>query len=285
MTHILIIGAKGRLGKQLAENLSQNSAYTIQSVDSDELDITEFHDVRAYISYYAPHVVVNCAAWTDVDGCANDPQKALHINGYGAGNIAIVCAEIGAEVVQISTNEVFDGTQTTPYREYDPTRPINPYAYSKWAGERAIMHSNPRHYIVRTAWLFAHGGKNFIQSILNAASAGKPLRVVTDEIANPTYTDDLAHALPLLFQTHRYGIYHLVNTGSASRYEFARYVLDKAGYADTPITPITSAEWQRASTPPPYASLENTNGAFLGVTLRPWQEAVDDFLRKEGLFK
>ena len=142
---------------------------------------------------------------------------------------------------------------------------------------------NPRHYVVRTAWLFAHGGKNFIQSILGAAQVGKPLRVVVNEVANPTYNDDLADAIAQLIETGRFGIYHFVNEGACSRYDFARYALDRAGYAETAITPITSQMWPRASTPPEYAPLANLAGPMVGITLRPWRAAVDAFLAKEGL--
>jgi len=280
---ILVIGAKGKLGGRIFANFSQIPNQSVLGVDVDELDITDFPAIRAYITQNAPQVVINCAAWTDVDGCAKDPQRAIRINGYGAGNIARACAEIGTPIMHISSNEVFNGTSIAPYNEYDTTQPINPYAYSKWVGEREVMSANPRHYIVRTAWLFAHGGKNFIQSILNAVNANKPLRVVTDEVANPTYNDDLSEACVKLIATHRYGIFHMVNTGSASRYAFARYILDKTGHASTPITPIMSKEWSRPSTPPSYASLNNNNGAFLGITLRHWHDAVDDFLSKEGL--
>ncbi len=282
-TTLLIIGAKGKLGSRIMTMSANNGAYSVVGVDVDGVDIADFSAIQAYIRKIAPNIIINCAAWTDVDGCAQDPQKALQINGFGAGNIAIASAEIGAPMVQISTNEVFDGTSPNAYNEYDTTRPINPYAYSKWVGEQMVMRHNPRHYIVRTAWLFAHGGKNFIHSIINAVKAGKPLRVVTDEVANPTYNDDVAEAVIKLIATGRYGIYHLVNSGSASRYAFARYVLDKAGYTTTPITPIISRQWTRPSTPPTYACLNNNNGAFLGITLRHWHDAVDDFLQKEGL--
>jgi len=283
MTKLLIIGAKGKLGNRIMTMSADNGAYSVVGVDVDEVDIADFSAIQAYIRHIAPNIIINCAAWTDVDGCAKDPQRAMQINGFGAGNIAIASAEIGAPMVQISTNEVFDGTSPQPYNEYDPTRPINPYAYSKWVGEQMVMRHNPHHYVVRTAWLFAHGGKNFIHSIINAVKADKPLRVVTDEVANPTYNDDLAEAVIKLVATGRYGIYHLVNSGNASRYAFARYVLDKAGYTTTPITPIISKEWARPSTPPTYASLNNNNGAFLEITLRHWHDAVDDFLQKEGL--
>ncbi|MCC6616680.1 MAG: dTDP-4-dehydrorhamnose reductase [Anaerolineae bacterium] len=278
---ILITGAAGRLGSLLATSL--HSAHDIITADYDEFDITDFQATRAFITQAAPELIIHAAAWTDVDGCAREPDKAVLINGYGTQHVALSAAALGAAMVYVSSNEVFDGKAAKSYREYDPTAPANPYGYSKWVGEQVVARHVPRHYIVRTAWLFAHGGKNFIQAILNAAGAGKTIRVVVDEVANPTYTNDLADALTALIATERYGTYHFVNEGVTSRYAFARYILDRAGYADTPIARIASAEWQRASTPPPYSPLENSAGRALGITLRPWHAAVDAFLDKEGL--
>jgi dTDP-4-dehydrorhamnose reductase len=230
-------------------------------------------------------MVLHPAAWTDVEGCAREPEKAVLINGFGAQHVAIAAAEVGAAVLLVSTNEVFDGKNGEPYRECDPTNPINPYAYSKWVAEQVVQWHNPRHYIVRTAWLFAHGGSNFIHAILNAAKAGRTLRVVSNEVGNPTYNDDLAEAIAALIGTGRYGIYHLTNEGACSRYTFARYCLDRAGYVDVPVEKIVGAEWPRLSIPPAYSALHNQAGRHLGITLRPWREAVDVFLEREGLLK
>ncbi len=286
---ILITGAAGRLGGRLFDMLSPEHAVTGVDVVAKEgveaLDITDFAAVRSVLHEAKPDIVLHPAAWTDVEGCANDQDRAIAINGLGAGNVAVAAQECGAAIVYISSNEVFDGVSERAYREYDPTNPINPYGYSKLVGEKAVIAANSRHYIVRTAWLFAHGGKNFIQAILGAAASGKRLRVVTNEIANPTYNDDLADAIVALIETERYGVYHLTNAGQCSRYAFARYVLDRAGYADTLIQPITSQEWPRASQPPVYAALANQAGAMMGITLRPWRDAVDAFLEQEGLLK
>jgi dTDP-4-dehydrorhamnose reductase len=284
---ILVTGAAGRLGGRLVENLKQHghdvTGADVVGAGVRHLDITHYETTCEFIAGLRPDVVIHPAAWTDVDGCAREPEKAIRINGFGAQHVALGAATAGASMVYISSNEVFDGRASRPYREYDTTNPINPYGYSKWVGEQAIQHINPRHYIVRTAWLFAHGGKNFIQTILGAAQAGKPLRVVTNEVANPTYNDDLADAIVRLIDTGRYGIYHLVNEGSCSRYQFARYFLNKAGLAETPIEPISSHQWPRPSTPPAYAALENMAGKHIGITLPPWQEAVDTFMQKENL--
>jgi len=277
---ILVTGAAGRLGGKLVELLGQHE---VVGADAAEFDIADFEATRAFVRGVQPDLIIHPAAWTDVDGCARDPEQAIRVNGFGAQHAALAAAECGAAFLYVSSNEVFSGKGNAPYREYDATAPSNPYGYSKWVGEQAVMRINPRHYVVRTAWLFAHGGKNFIQVMLNAAQAGKPLRVVINEVANPTYNDDLAEAIVKLIETERFGVYHFVNEGACSRYQFARYALDQAGYADTPIQPISSQMWQRASTPPEYAPLENLAGKTVGITLRGWREAVDAFLDREGL--
>lgn len=281
---ILITGAQGRLGSLLVERAAA-AGHDVTGIDVAELDVADYAATRAFVAAHRPELIIHPAAWTDVDGCARDPERAILVNGYGAQHVALAAAETGAALLYISSNEVFDGLSGAPYREYDPPHPANPYGYSKWVGEQAVMRHAPRHYVVRIAWLFAHGGKSFPQSILSAAEAGKSLRVVNDEIANPTYSEDLADAITALMDTGRYGIYHLTNQGACSRYEFARYLLDRAGYAQTPVEAITSGEWQRASSPPPHTPLVNSAGAMIGITLRPWQEAADAWLAREGRIK
>ena len=278
---ILITGAAGNLGRELTRQLLP--AHDVVGADllgdvAHRLDICDYAACIRLIDAAAPDLVIHAAAWTDVDGCALDPPRATRVNGIGAQNIAVGCARHGIPIVYISTNEVFDGRRRLPYREYDLTNPINAYGGSKCYGERAIAAVNPRHYIVRTSWLFASGGGNFIHAILRAAEAGKQLRVVINEVANPTYTVDLAAAIAELIGSGRYGTYHLVNRGAASRWQLARYALDAAGMADLPIERIALAQWQRASTPPEYAALDNIAAASLGIELRHWQDAVDAFL-------
>lgn len=278
---ILVTGSEGRLGGRLVDILSGGDHDVLGTIE-EEMDITNFEMTRRVIGMYKPDVVLHPAAWTDVDGCAKFPERAISINGYGAQNVALAAAAVDAAILYVSSNEVFYGQLNRPYLEYDTPNPYNSYGYSKMVGERTVAEVNPRHYIVRTSWLFAHGGKNFIQAILNATEAGKNLKVVTDEVANPTYNDDLADAIVQLVQTERYGTYHLVNEGACSRYTLARYVLDKAGYDDVPIEPISSREWPRASIPPTYTAMTNLAGSMVGVKLRPWGEAVEAFLQKEG---
>ena len=273
---IFITGHKGQLGRALYAVLAE---HTLTGCDLPELDITDREAIGAAVADFAPDVVVHAAAWTHVDGCARDPERAYRVNALGTQNVALACAEAGAAMVYISTNEVFDGEATEPYREWDPPHPINPYGRSKAAGEWFVRHLLTRFYIVRTAWLYAPGGRNFPHRIIQLADERGALRVVTDEVGNPTYAPDLAKAIAALIRTDAYGVYHLTNAGYCSRYDFAREILRVSGREHVPVEPITLAEFQRASTPPRFAPLANTAAAALGITLRPWQEALAEFLK------
>jgi len=273
---IFITGHKGQLGRALYAALAE---HTLTGCDLPELDITDREAIGAAVADFAPDVVIHAAAWTNVDGCARDPERAYRVNALGTQNVALACAEAGAAMVYISTNEVFDGEATEPYREWDPPHPINPYGRSKAAGEWFVRHLLTRFYIVRTAWLYAPGGRNFPHRIIQLADERGALRVVTDEVGNPTYAPDLAEAIAALIRTDAYGVYHLTNAGYCSRYDFAREILRVSGREHVPVEPITLAEFQRASTPPRFAPLANTAAAALGITLQPWQEALAEFLK------
>lgn len=280
--NILITGAQGKLGSELV-TLLHAQGHHVTGTDIQDVDITQREAVDAVFARVQPELVLHCAALTAVDYCAEHPAEAMDVNGFGTQNIALACQSHGAALLYISSNEVFDGRSQRDYWEYDQPAPINPYGYSKWVGEQVVRDLVPQHYIVRTSWLFSHGGHNFIHRVLTNAREKQPLRVVTNEVASPTYTPDLAAAITRLIATRQYGIYHLVNAGRASRHAFARHALDLAGYADIPVTPITLAEFQRASQPPEYAALHNMAGARLGIVLRPWQEALAAFLQTEGI--
>jgi dTDP-4-dehydrorhamnose reductase len=277
---LLITGANGQLGQALYHAL-QAANHDVTGVDRDTVDITDAHALGTVFESANPELVIHCAALTAVDYCAEHPEEALSVNGFGTQTVALACQAHGAAILYVSTNEVFDGTSPRPYREYDSPNPINPYGYSKWVGEQVVRDLVSRHYIVRTSWLFSHGGRNFVQTILRLATQDKPLRVVSNEIGSPTYNNDLVAAILHLIPTGMYGIYHLVNDGRTSRYAFARHVLDLAGHTGVPVEPIALAEYPRASRPPEYAALQNVAGARLGIVLRPWQEAVAAFLAAE----
>ena len=272
---IVLTGHKGQLGRALLPLLA---GHEVAGVDLPEHDITDRGVLQAVIRDFRPDLILHPAAMTDVDGCARDPELAYRVNGMGTQNVALAAAEVGAEVLYVSTNEVFDGRATEPYHEWAPRNPINAYGRSKLAGEWYVQNLLTRFYIVRTAWLYAPGGRNFPHRILQLADEHGRLKVVADEVGNPTYVVDLARAIVALIETHAYGIYHAVNAGAASRYDFAREILRLSGRESVPVEPLALAEFQRASTPPAYAPLANNAAAALGITFRPWQAALAEFL-------
>lgn len=286
--HIVITGVKGRVGGKLAELLAPQHAITGIDLQADAatlaVDLSDPAAVDA-LADLKPDVVIHPAAWTDVDGCALDPERAMVVNAYGTRHVALACQRVDAPLLHVSTNEVFDGRQRTPYREHDRASPINPYGYSKWVAEQIVRELLPYHFIVRLSWLIAHGGGNFLHQVLARAAEGGPLRVVINELAAPTYNDDFAAAVIELLRTGHFGTYHLVNEGYTSRWGLARFALDEAGYTDVPIERIVLADYPRPSTVPEYGVLRNSAAAHLGIKLRPWQEAVRAFLRQEGWLK
>ena len=277
---VFVTGIRGQLGNELARQWS--STAMVAGADLPEVDITQADQVTEAVLKARPDLVVHCAAMTDVDGCARDPVMAYRVNGLGTQNVAIACQQANAAMLHISTNEVFGGRDGRAYHEFDQLQPINPYGSSKAAAEWYVRHLLTRFYIVRTAWLYASGGRNFIHAIQDAADRKGTLRVVTDEVANPTFANDLAAAIIQLAATGRWGVYHLVNQGACSRYTFATKILELTGRAHVPVTPILQAEWPRASTPPAHAPLENTCAAALGIQLRPWDEALSAYLERYG---
>mgnify|MGYP000422955171 CR=1 FL=1 len=273
---IAITGHKGQLGTSLTEILQ--AQHQLLLIDVPLFDITDRSNIGEAIANFRPDCVIHTAAFTNVDGCARDPDQAYLVNALGTQNVALACQRAGAAMVFISTNEVFDGRASAPYLEFDQPNPINVYGRSKWAGEMYTRLLLQRFYIVRTAWLYAPQGNNFVEKIIRAADERGELSVVTDEISSPTYAPDLALAIARLLTTDAFGIYHFTNAGICSRYDFAIEILKQSGRGHIPVHPITLAEYQRASTPPPYTPLRNFCGAALGITLRPWQEALSEYL-------
>lgn len=275
---IYITGAKGQLGRALMRRLAHHD---LLGVDLPEVDLTDLSAARSSLAAFKPDVIIHAAAMTDVDGAARNPDLAYRVNALGTRNVAVASEAIGAALLAISTNEVFDGAKSGPYLEFDPTNPINPYAKSKLAAEVFVRDLTTRFYIIRIAWLYGLGGNNFVKKIITRADTAGKLRVVTDEVSSPTYTEDLITAIEQLIPTGAYGIYHFTNAGACSRYEFARKILELSGRAHIPLEPIVLADYPRPSTPPPYAPLRNFCGAQIGITLRPWQDALADYLAHE----
>jgi dTDP-4-dehydrorhamnose reductase len=309
---VAVTGSAGRLGRALVTALEDapfTGPFGPIAWSRRELDLDRPEAIDELLVRDRPEVVVHAAAWTDVDGCARDPALALRRNGVATGRIARACARSATDLVVISTNEVFDGERRDGrgYSAADAARPVNPYGASKLAGESAAREAygmpvegreptaagspavggtretgtGPALGIVRTAWLFGPPGHDFPAKILAAAgraeTAGQPLRVVADEFGNPTYAADLADAIAELIGSGDVsGLHHVVNSGTASRAEWARELLRQAGL-QVPIVETTRGEWQRPSTPPGWGVLEPTDLPS-GEPMRPWQEALADYL-------
>ena len=270
---VLVTGAAGQLGRQLVDAFRASGEEVI-ALTRSEFDLAD-PEVGTVVRVAQPGLVVNAAAWTDVDGCARDPDRAMLLNGTAAGRLAAAAAEIGAAFIQVSTNEVFDGTSEEPYGEDARTNPINPYAASKLAGEHAVAGANPKHLIVRTAWIFGPGGQNFPTRIIAAArrmrAERKPLRVVTDEIGNPTWAPDLARAIATAQDRGQRGILHLAGEPAVSRHDWARVIL--SDMPDLHIEPILSSDYARPSAVPPRAVLSMGHARLLGIGRLGWEGA------------
>jgi dTDP-4-dehydrorhamnose reductase len=238
--------------------------------------------VSETIASFQPEFVIHAAAMTNVDGCEKDPELAFRVNVLGTQNIALACGQHGAVMVHVSTNDVFDGKLGRAYYEWDTPSPQSVYARSKAAAEFYVRTLLNRFYIVRTAWLYAPGGSNFVTKIVTAADRLGALRVVTDEVSAPTYAPDLAQAIRQLLPTGHFGIFHFTNSGFCSRYDWAVKILELSGREEIPVEAITNDEWQRAAPPPLYAPIVNFTGSALGITLQPWEEALEEYVRGES---
>ena len=276
---ILVVGANGMLGRDLLALLGERG----QGVDIDEIDITSPESVLKVIGLLKPEVVVNCAAYTDVDGCEGNTETAMAVNGEGVGYLAMACRDLGALLVQISTDYIFDGEKKEPYVPDDLPEPLNEYGNSKLLGEFHIQEVLDNYLIIRTAWLFGLGGKNFVKGILEAADRGEPLRVVNDQIGSPTYTVDLAEAISHLIQCQAKGIVHATNQGYCSRYQLAQEILRQTGRENVELIPISSTETDRPAPRPTYSVLDNN--AYIALTQKPlpaWQDALRRYLEAAG---
>jgi dTDP-4-dehydrorhamnose reductase len=271
---IAITGAGGQLGQALQAALRHEHA--VIPLAHADVELGAPGCVERLVAT-AAELVIHPAAYTDVDGCARDPERAYRVNGLGAQYVALACQQLNAPLVYVSTNEVFDGAAATPYVEYDRAAPINAYARSKWAGEQAVRELLDRFYIVRVAWLFG-GPRNFVRTVLRLAAERDSLAMVADEVGSPTYAPDAAAAIARLIELPFYGTYHLVNQGACSRLEFAAAALRLAGREHVALRPIKLAEFKRDSIVPPYTPLRNVAAAALGIQLRPWQEALAEYV-------
>ena len=273
---ILVTGGQGQLGRDLQRALA---AETVFAFGHRELDVTDAGALLHAAEEHRPDVIIHAAALTDTSRCEREPDLAHAVNATGARNAAQACQHTGASLLFVSTNEVFNGAKHDPYLESDPPKPLNVYARSKLAGEDYVKSTLERHYIVRTAWLYGEGGNHFPAKILAAAEQRPELSVVSDEVATPTWTRDLSQAIARLIGHDAFGVYHLTNDGGCSRYDWARLVLRLAGKEEVQVRPTTMAEYGASPRKPPYSVLANRAAAALGITLRPWEQALEEFFR------
>ncbi|GAB4466400.1 MAG: dTDP-4-dehydrorhamnose reductase [Armatimonadaceae bacterium] len=283
---VLVTGAGGMLGTDVCAELNRQGKKVIptgRKAGLLPLDITDLSQCRAVLETNRPDVAIHCAAWTDVDGAERDPAGAYRGNALGAWNMADAAARTGCWLIYVSTDFVFDGEKGTPYTEFDRTNPLGAYGASKEAGEQLVRQLLPgRHMIARTSWLFGKHGKCFPKTILRLAETRPELPVVADQIGCPTYTGDLARKLVELASDPLAGTYHICNEGACSWKEFAEAIVAEAGLSTT-ILPITAAEYAtRFNSPtrrPAYSVMERLALSMRGKEdLRPWREALKDFL-------
>lgn len=245
-----------------------------------DLDVTDAAAVERAVEAARPDVLVNCAAYTDVDGAEAGEQAATAVNGAGAGNVAVAGAAVGAAVVQPSTDYVFDGEKHTPYMESDRTGPRSAYGRSKLAGEQAVAGANERHFVVRTSWLFGVAGRNFVDTMLGLARDRDEVKVVHDQVGCPTYTGHLADALVELAATDSYGVHHLAAAGACSWFEFATEIFRQAG-VDARVVPCTTAEFPRPAPRPRYSVLGSERPD--AIRLPDWQEGLASYLAERSV--
>lgn len=274
----LVTGAGGMLGQALVPAL-EAAGHQVLGLGRADADVTRFEAFAHPIRVFQPDWIFHLAAWTDVDGCETDPDRAYLVNGLGARNAALAAAEAGASVLAISTDYVFDGAATRPYREYDTTAPLSVYGASKLAGERAVREVNPKHIVLRTGWLYGKGGRNFVDTILRRARAGESLRVVADQRGTPTSVTDLAPALVRLAATREFGTYHCTCAADCTWHELAAHVVRCVGLS-VAVAPTDRAASDRPAQRPAYSVLSNLFFEHVtGHRMPHWQESVDRYLK------
>lgn len=273
---ILITGSSGMLGHDLIEVLKDSHELVLTT--SKTLDITDRDRTIEFIREKEPDIVINAAAYTDVDGCEANQDLAYAVNGEGVRNLALGCREIDCPLVHVSTDYVFDGTASDPIEEDGEIGPISVYGKSKLEGETAIQEILDKYFIIRTAWLYGINGKNFPKTMLELAKDHPEITVVYDEVGTPTYTPDLAYGISQLIETDHYGIYHLTNSGSCSWCEFARYIFEIAD-RDVKVIPVTASEFSRSAPRPSYSVLKNKKWIENGFEpLRDYKDAIKEYI-------
>lgn len=267
---ILIAGAGGQLGRWLQVALKDHD---LNPLSHKALDIADFDQVKDAVRSFAPDLVINAAAYNNVDGAESDPEAAFRSNALGPRNLSTCAAAAGSRILHVSSDYVFDGTAGRAYHEYDEPRPLSVYGKSKYAGERAVASLNLRHYIVRTAWLYHEDGRNFPNTMLDLALKGD-IRVVNDQIGSPTYVPHLAEGIKTLIETEAFGTYHIAGRGGASWFELTRALFRELGMGAS-VTPVATAEFPRPAQRPRYSVLTSVQEPR--IQLPSWKQGLKEF--------
>lgn len=274
---VIVTGAKGQLAQDVLRQL-EHTDLQVYGVDREELDITNNEAVHAYINEIKPDAIMHCAAYTNVDAAEEDIDTAYKVNGLGTKYLAQAAGEIGAKMLYISTDYVFDGTAKNPYKTSEPTKPLGVYGETKLAGETFVQQYVDKFFIVRTAWVFGVFGNNFVKTMLRLGKEHDEISVVHDQIGSPTYTVDLARFMIELIRSEKYGIYHATNAGICSWYEFAVEIFKQAEM-DVNVKPVTTEEFPRPAERPKYSVLDKKKIEEEGfLPLQDWKTAVASYL-------
>jgi dTDP-4-dehydrorhamnose reductase len=275
----VVTGAHGQLGRDMVDCLA-SQGYEVKGYGRTELDITRFDQTKELLTAFSPDVIVHAAAYTKVDLAETEPDDAYAVNGYGSRNLAVIAESLGAKLVYVSTDYVFNGQGTQPYDEFQPTMPINVYGKSKLAGEQFVERFHSRYFIVRTSWVYGKHGNNFVKTMLKLAEERDSLSVVSDQVGCPTYTKDLAECIAELIKTEQYGTYHVSNSGSCSWYEFAQAIFELSGRS-VEVKPVSTDEFPRPASRPSYSVFLHKALELGGFSpMRPWKDALADFIEE-----
>jgi dTDP-4-dehydrorhamnose reductase len=276
----LITGARGLLGRYLTERLSR-SGWQVAPLGHAELDITREKDVRLAIEQRSPDIVINCAVTSNLDRCEREPDWAQQVNEHGPRLLARACRAVGAEIVHISTDYVFDGSKEGFYTQEDEPNPLSVYAKTKLAGEMAVRAEAERFFIIRTSWIFGLGGVNFGSRVIEYARKGQPIKAVTDQTSIATYAHDLAARIEEIIDIGAHGLYHVTGGGITTWYDFARLALELAGMGNVAIEPVARAELKQTAPRPRNSAMRCLVSEKLKLApLRHWRDAVPEFVRE-----
>lgn len=282
MQKIWVCGSRGQIG-QAVNDVVDKLEFEMLDTDLDDLDVTDTDEVLRFGEMNRPDIIINCSGMTDIEACEENPSMAYKVNALGARNLAIVASKMQAKMVQLSTDDVFDGKSTAPYTEFDVTNPVTVYGKSKLAGENYVKEFTSKHFIVRSTWVYGKGS-NFITNFLQRVEEGGEIAVASDQFGSPTSANELARFLLHLVHTSEYGTYHATNRGICSRYAFAEEILKMTGKQVT-LQPVPTVMDELSKVRPAYAVLDNFIMSMVPVYDFPqWQDSLREYLTERGLY-